>query len=84
MRQSFDVSVDGLEATDATDVKRQTLTGRLLTADVEDAPGVEKLLKAVHAGRELQVAWVHDPDRRAHRWSAAGIERAVLRPRSCA
>ena len=77
LRQSFDVSVDGLEATDATDVKRQTLTGRLRTADVEDAPGVEKLLKAVHAGRELQLAWVHDPDRRAHSWSAAGIERAV-------
>ena len=42
MRQSFDVAVEGLQAQDATDVKRQTLTGRLITADVEDAPGVEK------------------------------------------
>jgi alpha-2-macroglobulin len=75
MRQSFDVSVEGLEATDASDLKRQTLTGQLLTADVEDAPGVEKLLKAAHAGRELAVVWAHDSDRRVHRWSASGIER---------
>ncbi|HZO08087.1 MAG TPA: hypothetical protein VFC77_01810, partial [Myxococcota bacterium] len=75
MRQSFDVGIDGLQAADASDVKRQTLTGRLLTADVEDAPGVEKLLKATHAGRELKVAWVHDDDRRVHKWSATGIER---------
>jgi hypothetical protein len=75
MRQSFDVSVFGLEATDAADVKRQTLTGRLLTADVEDAPGVERLLSVTHGGRALAVTWTHDPDRRAHAWRAAGIER---------
>jgi hypothetical protein len=44
MRQSFDVAVEGLQAQDATDVKRQALTGRLVTADVEDAPGVEKVV----------------------------------------
>ena len=77
MRQSFDVSVDGLEAADAADVKRQTLTGRLLTADVEDAPGVEKLLRATHEGRALTVSWSHDPDRRIHKWSAPGIERGA-------
>jgi hypothetical protein len=40
MRQSFDVAVEGLQSADAADVKRQALTGRLVTADVEDAPGV--------------------------------------------
>ena len=50
MRQSFDVAVEGLQSADATDVKRQSLTGRLVTADVEDAPGVEKVLRASHNG----------------------------------
>ena len=75
MRQSFDVAVEGLQAADASDVKRQTLTGRLITADVEDAPGVEKVLRASHAGRELEVAWAHDPGRRIHAFTVAGIER---------
>ena len=75
MRQSFDVEVDGLEAEDAADLKRQALTGRLLTADVEDAPGVEKLLHASHEGRELQVAWTHAADRRSHGFRVSGIER---------
>jgi hypothetical protein len=76
MRQSFDVAVFGLQAADATDMKRQTLTGRLVTADAEDAAGVETLLRAAHAGRELQVAWAHDPGRRIHAFTVAGIERA--------
>jgi uncharacterized protein YfaS (alpha-2-macroglobulin family) len=76
MRQSFDVAVEGLQAADATDVKRQALTGRLVTADVEDAPGVEKVLRASHAGRELPVTWAHEANRRIHAFTVAGIERA--------
>ena len=76
MRQAFDVAVEGLEASDASDVKRQTLTGRLMTADVEDAAGVEKVLRASHAGRELELDWSHDPGRRIHAFRVAGIERA--------
>ena len=75
MRQSFDVAVEGLQAADATDVKRQTLTGRLITADVEDAPGIEKVLRAAHSGRELALSWAHDPGRRIHAFTVAGIER---------
>ena len=76
MRQSFDVAVDGLQAADATDVKRQALTGRLVTADVEEAPGVEKVLRASFAGRELPVAWTHESNRRVHAFTVGGIERA--------
>ena len=76
MRQSFDVAVDGLQAADATDVKRQALTGRLVTADVEEAPGVEKVLRASFAGRDLPVAWTHASNRRVHAFTVSGIERA--------
>ncbi len=75
MRQSFDVAVEGLQAQDATEIKRQTLVGRLVTADVEDAPAVEAVLKASHAGRELELSWAHDPGRRIHAFTVAGIER---------
>ncbi|HEX9188516.1 MAG TPA: MG2 domain-containing protein, partial [Vicinamibacteria bacterium] len=75
MRQSFDVAVEGLQAADATDVKRQSLTGRLVTADVEEPPGVEQVLRASHAGRDLPVSWAHDPGRRVHAFAVTGIER---------
>ena len=76
MRQSFDVAVEGLQSADATDVKRQALTGRLVTADVEDAPGVEKVLRASHAGRDLPISWAHETNRRVHAFTVSGIERA--------
>jgi uncharacterized protein YfaS (alpha-2-macroglobulin family) len=76
MRQSFDVAVEGLQAADATDVKRQILVGRLVTADVEDPPRVEKVLRASHAGRELPISWTHETNRRVHAFTVAGIERA--------
>jgi len=76
MRQSFDVAVDGLRSEGATDVKRQALTGRLVTADVEDAAAVEKVLRASHGGRELPVSWAHQADRRVHAFTVGGIVRA--------
>jgi hypothetical protein len=75
MRQSFEVAVEGLRAADATDVKRQALTGRLVTADVEDAPAVEKVLRAWHDGRDLPIAWTHETNRRLHAFTVSGIER---------
>ena len=44
----------------------QALAGRLVTADVEDPPGVEQVLRASHSGRDLQVSWAHDTSRRVH------------------
>ena len=75
LRQSFDVAVEGLQSADATDVKRQALVGRLVTADVEDALGVEKVLRASHNGRDLPVSWVHEKNRRIHAFTVSGIER---------
>ena len=37
MKQDIQVQVDRLEAADLSDAKKQTLTGRLITADVDDA-----------------------------------------------
>jgi hypothetical protein len=75
MKQSLDVSVDGLEAVDASDVKLLKLTGRLVTADVDDAAQVEKVLTATQGKQALRVAWTHDGNRRTHTFAVSGIVR---------
>ncbi len=76
MRQSFEVAVEGLEAASPDDVKRQRLTGRFVTADVDDASRVEKALTATHGSSNIPVTWTHDSDRRTHAFSVEGILRA--------
>src|SRR5258708_32919382 len=75
MAQSFEVTLDGLEATDAQDVKKQKLTGKLVTADVEDAARVEQLLQVTHEKQALKVEWTHEPNRRTHTFAVRGIQR---------
>ena len=76
MRQSFEVTVDGLEAASPDDIKRQKLTGRLVTADVDEAAKVEKTLAATHGNDGLLLSWSHDTDRRTHAFTVDGIVRA--------
>ena len=84
MRQSFDVAIEGLQAQDATDIKRQTLTGRLVTADVEDArgrrEGAQGLARRARAGGGVG-ARPGPPHPRLHAWPASSAPR---RPGRCA
>ncbi|MDH4033921.1 MAG: MG2 domain-containing protein, partial [candidate division Zixibacteria bacterium] len=66
MTQSFTVNVEGLQIVDEKVLAIQQLNGRLLTADAEYASGVEQLLIAEQAGRELPISWRHDDDQRMH------------------
>jgi hypothetical protein len=75
MRQSFSVTVEGLLAADSTDIARQKLTGRLVTADVESDAKVEQVLAASHQGSALEIAWDHHSDRRNHAFVVQGIVR---------
>lgn len=45
--QSFEVELDGLTGAGAADLREQQLSGRIITADVENGFNVEKVLKAV-------------------------------------
>lgn len=72
--QSFEVNVAGL-VTDPADTKRQSLLGSLVTADVEDADGVEKVLSAELNGKELAVSWLHGIDGRTHEFRIDDIRR---------
>ena len=52
-----------------------TLSGRLETADGEEAPRVEKLLVAELDGKPVALSWTHVENDRMHHFSAAGIAR---------
>ena len=75
MKQSFEVTVDGLRTPDNHNFVRQNLIGSLNTADVEDADKVEKLLTATHMGRKLPIRWVHSADRKSHTFTVDSVIR---------
>ena len=72
--RQFEVKVDGLAADPKQDGRMQ-LHGAVLTADVEDAADVQKLLKASYLDQALKIEWQHDPDARRHEFTVTGIER---------
>ena len=75
MTQSFVVNVEGLQIVDEKVLAIQQLNGRLLTADAEYAPGVEQLLTAEQAGKNLTIRWRHDDNQCVHAFVVDSIRR---------
>ena len=75
MRQSFTVDVEGLTPYETSDLKRQKLTGIFHTADFAESEHVEKSLLAYQEGKSLTIAWTHDNDGKAHRFTVEEIQR---------
>lgn len=74
IEQTFEVSVDGLTASDADD-KTQVLHGVVTTADAADDAGVEKLLSAQYEGQALPITWQHSSEGTHHSFTITGIQR---------
>lgn len=74
MEQGLDVGVAGLAPADDGSGEL-VLTGRVVTADVDDSERVESIVSATFRGRTLEVAWNHDFDGRGHAFTIRGIER---------
>jgi uncharacterized protein YfaS (alpha-2-macroglobulin family) len=74
LNQDLEVQVDGLDST--AEGKTQSLGGKLVTADVDDAPKIEGLLQASLRGKHLKVEWSHEADRRTHAFRVLGIARS--------
>jgi uncharacterized protein YfaS (alpha-2-macroglobulin family) len=72
--QQLEVEVAGLVAS-ATTKNAMELKGTLVTADVETAEPIEKLLEASHLGKALTLTWQHNPDAKHHEFTASGIVR---------
>ncbi len=73
--QAFELSMDGFKSADRRDLNRLTLDGTVRTADVSDGDAVERMLTPRQEDRKLKAQWSHAPDRRAHRFTIAGITR---------
>jgi uncharacterized protein YfaS (alpha-2-macroglobulin family) len=72
--QQFEVDIFGLVA-GASDKSEMMLRGSLVTADVEDAARIEKVLEARYLDRPMTINWQHNVDARHHEFSVAGIMR---------
>jgi uncharacterized protein YfaS (alpha-2-macroglobulin family) len=75
MKQSFEINILGLQSVNEQKPELQQISGILVTADVDDDQGVEKILTANQQGKELSISWQHKPDSREHQFSIDGIVR---------
>lgn len=75
IRQSFSVVSDGLQNYGGGQYKKMQLTGYVLTSDVAVYSETEKILNATLDGKEIQVNWVHEPDRKKHFFNIDSLER---------
>jgi uncharacterized protein YfaS (alpha-2-macroglobulin family) len=74
MEQGFEVDVTGLSP-DPAGQSSLVLLGRVVTADVDDADRVERVVRATLGGESLELRWEHENDGRRHQFSVAGITR---------
>lgn len=72
VKPSFEVNAYGLRSNNKTSMN---LTGKILTADVETSPNIEKLLTASIAGKAVPVAWQHNESAKEHQFTLNNIPR---------
>ena len=68
----FEVQDNGLRGNDKT---HMTLTGTVLTADVEESAKVEKVLTATLNDKNLALTWQHNEAAKTHAFTITGITR---------
>lgn len=75
MEQGFDVDVAGLSP-DPDGGSGLVLTGRVVTADIDDPARVERMVQARFEDQELTLRWDHDFAGRGHDFTVEGITRS--------
>ncbi len=72
IKPSFEVTDNGLRAVGKTDM---SLSGQLLTADVQESADIEKLLTASVGGQKLVISWQHNEANKTHGFVINNITR---------
>lgn len=72
IKPSFEVQDNGLRSNNK---QNMTLTGSLVTADVETSDKVEQLLTASFGNRNLAIVWQHNEANKTHEFTIADIQR---------
>jgi alpha-2-macroglobulin len=75
LQQDFEVQVLNHKAYKNTDLTKEKLYGRLLTADVADDRQVEKILKATQDGKALPVVWSPAEKKQAYNFQVDSVIR---------
>lgn len=76
---SFDVATHGLRTEDPMNLRRQQITGSLLTSDQVPNETVEKLLTANQGNKTLPITWNHHTDGVTHDFVVQEVERSNVR-----
>jgi uncharacterized protein YfaS (alpha-2-macroglobulin family) len=74
LEQDFEVSVTALSP-DPADEADMVVRGMLVTADVEEADRIERLVSAVYMGNSVTVLWTHAVSGRSHEFTVGQIRR---------
>lgn len=69
-----DVALDSLKS-DPADDRRMILSGKVTTADIEEAGKLERILKATYLDADRAVEWHHAADGLNHSFTIGGLER---------
>jgi hypothetical protein len=75
LRQDMEVEFAGLTTPDASDRSRQTLSGRVHTADTVDPDEIQKVLTARQDGSSLGIEWEEAGSGRIYEFTVTGIQR---------
>lgn len=73
IKPSFEVQENGLRSNNK---QSMTLSGTVLTADVEESAKIEKLLSAALNDKRLTISWQHNEVNKTHEFAINSIERA--------
>jgi uncharacterized protein YfaS (alpha-2-macroglobulin family) len=74
IKPSFTVVDNGLRAVNGSKDK-MTLSGSVLTADVEESKKIESILKINHQGKSPSIKWQHNEVNKTHNFIIENIER---------
>ena len=75
VREQFaELEIDGIVAVDRNDLTRQSLSGRVFTADVADEADVQASFVAMQGGEALPVSWNHVSPR-VHEFTVENVSR---------
>ncbi len=75
MQQDYEVIIDNHKAYNKSDLSREKLYGKILTADVVVDKDVEKVLTATQNDKNLKITWVHDAANKTHYFQIDSVMR---------
>jgi alpha-2-macroglobulin len=74
-KQMFEIELNGLQTSNASDISVQELTGKIITEDITENIDIEKILTASYEKKDLNIKWIHDNQNKMHSFVIEGIHR---------